>query len=157
MRKRIIRVVVLSLVSVLILAVLNINFLLRRNKGYLVDWMEQALGHKITVEQIDVTFWPLGARLVNFAMVNDPAFSAGEVLHAKEVRIELRILPLLVGRFRPTGMVIESPLISILRDAQGRYNFASHADVEKKPRSSADRAPKAPFEKQDEQIFLVTS
>ena len=75
MRKRIVGGVALVLSSVLVLAVLNINFLVRRNKEYLIGRIEQALGRKITVDQIDVTLWPPGARLKNFAVADDPAAS----------------------------------------------------------------------------------
>jgi uncharacterized protein involved in outer membrane biogenesis len=157
MRKRILGGVVLALGGALVLTVLNINFLVRRNKDYLIGQAEQALGRKITVDEIDVTLWPVGARLVNFALADDPAFSAGEFLRAKDLRVDLRLLPLLIGRFRLKGMVLESPLITIVRDARGRYNFASHADNEKNDRARADRGKEASSEKQDGTLFLVAS
>ena len=58
MRKRIIGAVVLALSGVLVLAVLNVNFLVRRNKDYLIGRLEQALGRKITVDKIEVTLSP---------------------------------------------------------------------------------------------------
>jgi uncharacterized protein involved in outer membrane biogenesis len=155
MRKRIIGGIALVLSSVLALAVLNINFLVRRNKEYLIGRMEQALGRKITVDQIDVTLWPPGARLENFAVADDPAFSAGELLRAKDLRVDLRILPLLAGRFRLKRMVIEAPLVSIVRDARGRYNFASNADNDNNDRVNVHRGKKAPSEKEDGSLFLV--
>jgi uncharacterized protein involved in outer membrane biogenesis len=157
MRKRILGGVVLALGGALVLAVLNINFLVRRNKDYLIGQAEQALGRKITVDEIDVTLWPVGARLVNFALADDPAFSAGEFLRAKDLRVDLRLLPLLIGRFRLKGMVLESPLITIVRDARGRYNFASHADNKKNDRARADSGKEASSEKQDGTLFLVAS
>jgi uncharacterized protein involved in outer membrane biogenesis len=157
MRKRILGGVVLALGGALVLTVLNINFLVRRNKDYLIGQAEQALGRKITVDEIDVTLWPVGARLVNFALADDPAFSAGEFLRAKDLRVDLRLLPLLIGRFRLKGMVLESPLITIVRDARGRYNFASHADNKKNDRARADSGKEASSEKQDGTLFLVAS
>jgi len=157
MRKRILGGVVLALGGALVLTVLNINFLVRRNKDYLIGQAEQALGRKITVDEIDVTLWPVGARLVNFALADDPAFSADEFLRAKDLRVDLRLLPLLIGRFRLKGMVLESPLITIVRDARGRYNFASHADNKKNDRARADSGKEASSEKQDGTLFLVAS
>jgi AsmA protein len=157
MRKRIIVGVVLALSSVLVLAVLNINFLVRRNKDYLIRQAEQALGRKITVDEIDVTLWPVGARLVNFALADDPAFSADAFLSAKDLRVDIRLLPLLIGQFRLKGMVLESPLIAIVRDARGRYNFVSHAGNEKHDRASADRGKEASSKKRDGTLFSVAS
>jgi uncharacterized protein involved in outer membrane biogenesis len=155
MRNRIISGVVLAISGVLILAVLNINFLVRRNKDYVIGRLEQALDRRVTVEQIDLTLWPLGARLVKFAIADDSAFSAGELFRAAELRADLRILPLLAGRLRFNKIFMQSPVISIVRDAKGRFNFMSHADHEKNPGASADRGKRTPFEKQGVPVFLA--
>ena len=157
MRKRIIGAVVLALVGVLILAVLNVNFLVRRNKDYLIGRLEQALGRKITVDTIEVTLSPVGARLVNFAMPDDPAFSADAFLLAKDLRVDLRLLPLLIGQFRFKRLVLESPLITIVRDARGKYNFASSAGNEKNEREKADDSKTASAKKPDSLLFLIAS
>lgn len=156
LRKRIISGVVLTISGVLIFAVLNINFLVRRNKDYVIGRLEQALDRRVTVEQIDLTLWPLGARLVKFAIADDSAFSAGELFRAAELRADLRILPLLAGQFRFNKIIMQSPVISIVRDAKGRYNFTRRADDEKNSRASADRGKTASSEKQGEQVFLAS-
>jgi len=137
MRKRIVVTVATVLAGVLGLALLNVNFLVRLNKDFLIDRAERALRRKVSVDQIEVTFWPVGARLVNFVLADDPAFSAGDFLRAKNLRVELRILPLFIGQFRPKRMHLESPLIAVIRDAQGRYNFASRAGDVKNGRDKA--------------------
>ena len=157
MRKRIIGAVVLAMSGVLVLTVLNVNFLVRRNKDYLIGQVEQALGRKITVDKIEVTLTPVGARLVNFAMADDPAFSAAAFLRAKDLQVDLRLLPLLIGQFRLKRLVLESPVITIVRDARGQYNFASNARNEKSDRDSADSSKNASDRKQDSQLFLVAS
>ena len=157
MRKRIIGAVVLAMSGVLVLTVLNVNFLVRRNKDYLIGQVEQALGRKITVDKIEVTLTPVGARLVNFAMADDPAFSAAAFLRAKDLQVDLRLLPLLIGQFRLKRLVLESPVITIVRDARGQYNFASNARNQKSDRDSADSSKNASDRKQDRQLFLVAS
>ena len=157
MRKRIIGAVVLAMSGVLVLTVLNVNFLVRRNKDYLIGQVEQSLGRKITVDKIEVTLTPVGARLVNFAMADDPAFSAAAFLRAKDLQVDLRLLPLLIGQFRLKRLVLESPVITIVRDARGQYNFASNARNEKSDRESADISKNASDRKQDSQLFLVAS
>jgi uncharacterized protein involved in outer membrane biogenesis len=157
MRKRIIGTVVLALTGLLILTVLNVNFLVRRNKDYLISQVEQALGRKITVDKIEVTLSPVGARLVNFAMTDDPAFSAEDFLRAKDLQVDLRLLPLLIGQIRLKRIVLASPLIAIVRDARGQYNFASHSLNEKSDGDSADSGKNASAKKQYRQLFWVPS
>ena len=135
MRKRIIVGVAAALI-VLGVALLNVNFLVAPNKDSLIGRSEQALGRKIYVERIEVTFWPVGARLVNFALADDPAFSGEDFVRAKALRIEIRLLPLFIGQFHPKRMDLESPVITVVRDAQGRYNF------ENRPRDKEGERPR---------------
>lgn len=151
MRKRIIVVVAVALAGVLCLTLLNVNFLIRRNKDFLIGWAEQALGRKVSVDRIEVTFWPVGARLANVALADDPAFSTEDFLRAKSARVELRLLPLFIGQFRPKTMTLESPIITVVRDARGRYNFASRARNEK----GSDGRKKLRGEQQDSPLLAL--
>jgi AsmA protein len=157
MRKRIIGAVLLALSGLVILVVLNVNFLVRRNKDSLIGQVEQALGRTITVDKIEVTLSPVGARLVNFAVADDPAFSADAFLRAKDLQVSLRLLPLLIGQIRLKKMVLESPLITIVRDREGRYNFASKSRSGKGDRENVDKSKTAPAKEQDSLLFLVAS
>jgi len=156
MRKRIIAAVALALSGVLVLAVLNVNFLVRHNKDYLIGRIEQALGRKVTVDKIEVTLSPVGARLLNFAMADDLAFSADTFLSTKDLRVDLRFLPLLIGQFRFKRLVLESPLITIVRDARGQYNFESSPGNEKRDRKSVDGKDSS-AKQQDSPLFLIAS
>jgi len=157
MRMRIVIAVAAALAGVLVLTLLSVNLLVERNKDFLIGRAEQAFGRKISVEQIEVSFWPFGARLLNFAMADDPAFSAEDFVRTKELRLELRILPLFIGELRPSRMTLESPLITVIRDASGRYNFASRVRNGKTGHASADSSKKAPAENQENRLFLVPS
>jgi uncharacterized protein involved in outer membrane biogenesis len=107
------------------------------------------------VDQIEVTFWPLGARLLNFVLADDPTFSTEHFLRAKALRIELRLLPLFIGQFRPKRMDLESPVIMVVRDAQGRYNFASRVRDEKNERTGDSK--KLRGEQRDSALLWVPS
>ncbi|HUK39624.1 MAG TPA: AsmA family protein [Candidatus Acidoferrales bacterium] len=125
MRKRIIGTVTVALCAVLILTIFNVNFLVQRNKDYLLGRLEQALGRKVSAEKIDVTLIPVGVRLVNFTMADDPSFSDGTLVRAKELRVNFRLLPLLIAKFRPGEVVLVAPLVTIVRNTKGEYNFTS--------------------------------
>ena len=153
MRKRIFVAVAAALVGVLGLALLNLNFLVRLNKDFLVGRAEHALERKISVDRIEVIFWPVGARLVNLVLADDPAFSTEDFLRAQALRVELRLLPLFIGEFRPKRMDLESPIITVVRDAQGRYNFASRTRNEKNGRRDADSSKKLREKQQDSRSY----
>jgi uncharacterized protein involved in outer membrane biogenesis len=155
MRKRIIRAGVLSLSAVLLLALVNVNLLVQRNKDYLIRRMEQALERKISADNIEVTFWPIGARLVNFAVADDPAFANADLLRARDLRVSFQALPLLLGHLRLKRIGLESPVVTIVRDARDRYNFASPAGNGRNDRNSAAASNKISAEKRGGQMLPV--
>jgi len=146
LRKRV-STLVLVLCGVLVLAVLNVNFLVRRNKDYLVGQLEQVLGRRIGADKIDVTFIPVGARVVGFTVADDPAFSGDVFLRAHELQADLRLLPLLIGQFRLRKLVLVSPLVTIVRNAKGEYNFASGAGDDKSDRNGGKNGKSLSAEK----------
>jgi uncharacterized protein involved in outer membrane biogenesis len=157
MRKRIFVAVAAALAGVLGLTLLNVNFLVRHNKNSLIGRAERALGRKISVDQIEVTFWPVGARFLNFTLADDPAFSTEHFLGAKALRVELRLLPLFIGQFRPKRMDLESPIITVVRDAQGQYNFASGLHDEKNGRGGAGSRNTLRDEQRDSRLLWLSS
>ena len=115
------------LASVFVFVILSAAFLVKHNPDWLLKRLEQTLGRKLSADRIELNYFPPGARLVNFRVADDPAFSTGDFLSAQNVRLEIRLLPLLIGQVRPEKIVLDSPTIAILRDADGRYNFAGSA------------------------------
>ena len=154
MRKRILVGLAAAIAGVFVLTLLNVNLLIRRNKDFLIGRAEQALGRKISVDQIEVTFWPMGARLANFVLADDPAFSTETFLRAKTLNVELQLSSLFIGRLRPKKVVLESPIVTVVRDAQGRYNFASRTRNEKNGRHSAE-GEKLRGEQQDSPLSVL--
>ena len=151
MRKRILVGLAAAIAGVFVLTLLNVNLLIRRNKDFLIGRAEQALGRKISVDQIEVTFWPMGARLANFVLADDPAFSTETFLRAKTLNVELQLSSLFIGRLRPKKVVLESPIVTVVRDAQGRYNFARRAGNEK----GADGRKKLRGEQRDSSLSVL--
>ena len=157
MRKRTISIALLTLAGALVLAALSANFLLRHNKDFLLSRLEQAFSRRISADTIDVTYAPFGARLKNFAIAGDSTASGGDLLRAMDAQVALRILPLFIGQFRLKRIAFESPLITIVRDTNGRYNYERQASDEKSDRDGVKRSKKATTAKQDGPSFLIPS
>ncbi|HEX2929173.1 MAG TPA: AsmA family protein, partial [Candidatus Binatia bacterium] len=151
MRKRIIVAVAALLVAVAGLTLLDA--LVRLNKDFFIGRAERALGRKIAVDNVEVTFWPVGARLANVVVADDPAFSTEDFLRAKTLWVEFRLFSLFLGQFRPKRMALDGPTITVVRDTQGRYNFPRRA--EKNGREAAGRSKKSPVEQQDRRFLVL--
>ena len=123
-RKRIAVRFAATLAAILVVFFFGAAVLLRHNPDLLLNRLEQTLGRKFYADRIELSFFPPGARLANLRVADDPAFSSGDLLSARSVSFEIRLLPLLIGRVRGERISLDSPTLAILRGADGRYNFA---------------------------------
>src|SRR5258706_10507037 len=124
MRKWIIAgVVALVLAAGAAPTLINLNSLIARNRDFLIGQAEQALGRKISVDGIEATILSgIGARLTNFAMSDDPSYSTGDFVRAKDLQVRLKFWPLLRKEFQIKTMVLHDPVIQLVRDAGGGFN-----------------------------------
>jgi uncharacterized protein involved in outer membrane biogenesis len=127
MRKFAIAGVILLILSVLIaFAVYNLGRLVNRNKDYILAQAEQALGRTVTVEDIGVTVWGgIGVRLKNIALADDRTFSSQHFLRAADLQVNVEFLPLLQKELRVKRLILHQPVITVIRNDKGTFNFAS--------------------------------
>ena len=144
MRKTIAATIVLLALCVSV-ALLNVNLLVAKNKTYLLQRAEHILGRKLNVAEIEFSFFPpLGVRLNNLAVSDDPAYSSGVFFEARSLQARVELLPLLLQRVRIKRITVHNPRISVIRDEKGSYNFSTLGSVEKngasesRKRSSSD-------------------
>ena len=128
MRKLILCGCVLLLVigGLLVFAAYNLNDLANQNKDQLLAQAEQALGRKVQIGEIGLTFWGgIGARLQNFALADDPAFSSDNFVQAADLQVNVKLMPLLNQKIEVKRVILHDPVIRVIRNAQGIFNFAS--------------------------------
>ncbi|HZA55358.1 MAG TPA: AsmA-like C-terminal region-containing protein [Candidatus Udaeobacter sp.] len=161
MRKWIIAAAIVILLAVgLLVALLNVNSYIARNKVYLINQAEQALGRKLSVADASVSLWNgIGFRLTNFTMADDPAFSSAEFVRAKDLQVNVKFLPLLRKDVQVKKMILHDPVISIIRNQKGDYNFSTigKKDKEKKPEAARkNRSASGSEDKDGSSAFLVS-
>ena len=61
---------------------------------------------------------------------------------AKESQIKLRVLPLLLGQFQPGQISLDSPVVTIVRDADGRYNYEPQGRNQQRAQDGTSRGEK---------------
>jgi uncharacterized protein involved in outer membrane biogenesis len=159
MRKWIIAGVVLfSLVALAIVGLLSVNSLIARNKDYLLRQAEQALGRKISVNEVEATLiGGIGVRLTNFAMADDPDYASGDFVRAKDLQVNLKFWPLLKKEARIKRVILHDPVIRVIRNAQGNFNFSSVGNNDKQKKKATEREKKSPEPKEKSPpAFLVS-
>jgi AsmA protein len=142
----IIGAVVFCLGLVFVLALLNLNSLINRNKDYFVAQAERALGRKVSVGDVGVTLWGgIGLRLSNFIMSDDPSFSSSHFVRAEDLQINVKLMPLLRKDFQVKRLILHRPFIEVIRNKDGQFNFST-IGRDKNPKA-APRAEKEPVER----------
>jgi len=125
--------ILLVIVIAAVVAVLNINSYIQRNREYLLQQAEKAVGRQIEVQNIKVNLWNgIGIRFENFSLADDPAFSSNPFVQAKSLQANVRLLPLLRKDVQVKRLILHEPGINIIRNKQGVYNFASLGKPDKK-------------------------
>jgi uncharacterized protein involved in outer membrane biogenesis len=100
--------------------------LLSSNKSFLLQHLEQRLGRKISAGQVRVTVIPgIGVHFNDLVLADDPAFSRGVFVTANSLQVNFHFWPLLLQQLRIKQVILHDPLINIVRNQAGAYNFSS--------------------------------
>jgi AsmA protein len=147
-------IVLLVLIAVTALALINLNGLINRNKDYLLARAQESLGRNVAVGEIGVTLWGgIGVRLKEFSIADDPSFANDSFIRAADLQVNMKLMPLLRKELQVSKVILHRPVINVIRDPQGRFNFSTigggrekqekeaKKEKEKKERSEERAAP----------------
>ena len=130
------------------LAILNLNFFINSNKEYFLSQIEQSIGRKITVGEINTGFKEgLGIRLKNFSLEDDRTYSDGNFILARDIQINVEFIPLLAKKININKLILDKPIINVIKKKNGKFNFESiglsQKDVNNNRESKDKSKPKA--------------
>lgn len=134
--------IIAVMIVVTVLALANLNSLINRNKDYLLARAQESMGRTMTVGEIGLTLWGgIGVRLKQFALSDDPVFSSEPFVRAADLQVNMKLLPLLLKReLEIRNMVLHRPVINVLRDKSGQFNFATiGGEKEKKEKAEKEK------------------
>ena len=85
-----------------------------------------SLGRRVTLGKLDLSVLTGNLVARDTSIADDPAFSTQPFLEASKVKIGIEIFPLIFSReIHITGFAIDSPKITLLRAANGRWNYST--------------------------------
>ena len=135
--------ILLVLCAAIVVALLNLNALVKRNRDFLLAQAEQALGRKITAGDVELTIMSgIGLQVKDFALADDPSFSPGDFVRAKDLQVNVKIWPLLKREFEIKSIILRQPVIMVSRNALGDFNFSSIGKKEKAKEAKEDQTKK---------------
>lgn len=87
--------------------------------------LEEALGRRIDVGEVHLSLVPTPAIELSKLTVSDSAaFVDNTFFSAQQIRLRLRFLPLLRGRFEIIELVLDKPIFNLLKQPDGSFNYS---------------------------------
>ena len=118
--------VLLGLIILLLPFLLDLN----RYRDQYLPILEQALHRKVEVEDVRLTLFPtLGVQLRQVVVADDPALSSKPFLTVPSVKVAVQWKPLLQRRIEVESVLVESPIVQVIRSAKGDFNTSTMAKV----------------------------
>ncbi len=157
--------IAIAVVAVLLL-LLIIPFLIPVNsfKPTLESRASAALGRKVEIGNLSLSLFTGSLGVDSISIADDPKFSSVPFLTAKSARVGVEMMPLIFSKeLKVTGVTIENPQVTLLRDPSGAWNFSSigNSSASTAPKSADSTAPGAvsikKLEVKDGQITLGTT
>lgn len=84
------------------------------------------LKRSVSLGRLEVSLWPVGVRVQQAVIGDDPAFQTSRPFaRAARLIVRPRLLPLLTGSFELTSLELEQPSIELVRNAKGIWNVST--------------------------------
>ena len=140
----------LVVVGLLVIGLLALPFLvdLASYQDQYKPIIEDALNRKIELQSIRLMIWPrIGARVVGFTVMDDPAFSAGPFASLSSLDIGVKLMPLFSKRVEIEEITLRNPLITVIKSKDGITNLSTLG-----PRTAAPAAVEKPEAQQGDPL-----
>ncbi len=118
----------LALVGLVVVAIVSISLFVNANslRPAIERQLTTALGRSVKVGDLRLSIFPASLIAKDLSVADDLSFSAAPFLTAKEFRIGVSLRTLIFARrLNLRSFQIESPQITVIRAANGTWNFSS--------------------------------
>jgi AsmA protein len=137
--------IVAIIIGVLIVLVLIVPFLIPVNqfRPTIEQKASAALGRKVEVGNLSLSLLSGGIGADNLSIADDPKFGTSPFLTAKSVKVGVELMPLIFSKtLNVTDISIDSPQVSLIRDARGQWNYSSLGASAAKSQAQTEPAAK---------------
>ncbi|MCX6616389.1 MAG: AsmA family protein [Acidobacteria bacterium] len=125
MRKLAIALAVIVALLILAAGVILHSFDAERQHGILSSRLAAALGRNVKLGHLGLSLFPPSLQVRDAEIAEALGFKDAVFSTAKSFQMGVRLVPLLHGRIEVPSIVLEQPVIHLVKNAQGQWNFAS--------------------------------
>ena len=143
--KRALRYILIA-VGVIIVLLLVLPFFIPVNKfrPTIEAQATSAVGRKVEIGNLSLSLIRGSLTAENLSIADDPKFSSSPFLTAKSLSVGVEILPLIFSKtLHVTGITIDSPQVTLLRDPAGRWNYSTFGESSSPSKPDANVKPAA--------------
>lgn len=127
MKKHWLRIVA-TVVAVLVVIIVALPFLINVNsfRPKIESGASDALRRQVTIGNLRLRLFSGTVEAENVAIADDPAFGKSPFVTAQSLRIGVELMPLIFARqIKVRDIVLEKPQITLLRAANGTWNYST--------------------------------
>ena len=143
--KRILKIagIVIAILVVILIAIpffINVNSF----RPKIEATASEALGRQVKVGNLSLSLLTGSVSADNISIAEDPAFGNSPFVTAKTLKVGVEVMPLIISKeIRVTEITLEQPQITLLKTADGKWNFSSLGgkSSEKSSPSSSSSSP----------------
>jgi uncharacterized protein involved in outer membrane biogenesis len=130
-RRKTLIAVTVTIAAAIIAAVLLLSILLNpdRYRPQVISYLEAKTGKPIEIGHIGVNWIPLSIRLDNFGSRNPKPFPSGYFLKAARIDAAIDAAALLHRQIVIKSMVLHDPIINVISDPDGLWNFENPPSI----------------------------
>ena len=104
----------------------SLNRLIVGQHDRIIEQAQAVLGRPVGVARISVSLWGgLGVRLEDVRIADDPRFGSDDFVRVAAISAHPKIWPLLHQRFEVSRIVATQPQVTLIRNADGEWNYAT--------------------------------
>ena len=98
-------------------------------KSTYLPLIEETIHRRVDVGEVRLSLLPTPSiQLSNLRVSDGPAFPDNTFFAAQQLRLRLKLWPLLRGRFEVTEFALEKPVINLLKQPDGTFNYSDLAE-----------------------------
>lgn len=117
-----------AIVGVIVVLLAITPFLIHANqfRPFIEEKASAALGRQVDLGDLRLSLSSASLTTETLVIADDPEFSSSPFLEAKSVSVGVELMPLILSRtLEVTTITIESPQVTLIRNAAGRWNYSS--------------------------------
>jgi len=101
------------------------TFDVNQYRGSIQSQMEKRLDRKVTLGDMHLSLFPPRFRVQNVQISDDSKFSEAPFVKAQELNVSVQLMPLLHKDVEINSLNLERPVVNLIKNSAGVWNFAS--------------------------------